>query len=118
MTKAEKTQLLFFVQNGVKSSCGMGGMAEQWAALEKRLPAPGDHAQIMSLLEELRGKGLICAQEAIAKGNTAVLTHLELTESGENSLYRATHRLWPLYWILEQCKDITARALAYFASPQ
>jgi hypothetical protein len=87
MTKAEKIQLLFFIQDGVKSSIGINGMAEQWAALERRLPAPGDHARIMSLLQELREKGLIYAQEAIAKGSTTVLIHLELTERGENNLY-------------------------------
>jgi hypothetical protein len=38
-------------------------------------------------------------------------------ERGENSLYRATHRLWLISWIWEQCKDTTARALAYFFSP-
>jgi len=96
----------------------MNGMAEQWAALEERLPAPGDHARTMSLLQELRGKGLIYAQEAIAKGNTTVLMHLELTENGKKSLYRAMHRLWPIYWMWEQCKEIIARALAYFASQQ
>ncbi len=76
MTKAERTQLLFFIQGGVKSSCGINGMAEQWATLENRLPAPEDHACIMSLLQELKNEGLIYAQEAVAKANTPVLIDL------------------------------------------
>jgi hypothetical protein len=108
MTKAERTQLLFFIQDGVNSSCDINGMSEQWARLEKRLPAPGDHAHVMSLLQELKNKGLIYAQEATAKGNKAVLTRLELTEKGENCLYRGLHRFWFLTCIWKEIKDFAA----------
>jgi len=117
MTKAEKIQLLFFIQNGVKSSSGMGGMAEQWAALEKRLPAPGDHARIMCFLDELRNKGLIYAQEATAKGETDVLMGLELTERGESCLYRGLHRFWFLASIWKETKDFAATVAAKRLEP-
>jgi hypothetical protein len=117
MTKAERTQLLFFIQDGVKSSCGMNGMAEQWATLEERLPASGDHARVMSFLRELKNKGLIYAQEATANGKTPVLTRLELTEKGEHCLYRGLHRLWFLSCIWKEIKDFAATVAAKRLEP-
>lgn len=117
MTKAEKIQLLFFIEEGVKSSCGINGMAEQWARLEKRLPAPEDHTHIMSLLQELRDKGLIYAQEAMAKRMTTVLTHLELTEKGEGALYRGQHPFWFLRCVWEEIKDLAATLTKKFSEP-
>jgi hypothetical protein len=117
MTKAERIQLLFFIQDGVKSSCGMNGMAEQWARLENRLPAPGDHARIMSLLRELKDVGLIYAQEATAKGKTDVLTGLELTEKGASCLYKGLHRFWFLTCVWKEIKDFAATVAAKRLEP-
>jgi hypothetical protein len=117
MTKAERTQILFFIQGGVKSSCGINGIAEEWARLEKRLPAPGDHARIMSLLQELKNKGLIYAQEATAKGKTAALIGLELTEKGESCLYRGLHSFWFLTCIWKEIKDFAATVAAKRLEP-
>jgi hypothetical protein len=92
-------------------------VAEQWATIEKRLPAPGDHARIMSLLLELKDKGLIYAQEAITKGKTDVLINLELTEKGESCLDRGLHRLWFLFCIWKEIKDFAATVAAKRLEP-
>ena len=113
MTKAERIQLLIFVQDGVKSSYGINGMNERWARLEKRLPASGDHDRIMSLLQELRDSGLIDARDAIlGRGKTPVLMGLDLTEKGENALYRGQHPFWFLSAIWNEIKDFAATVTA------
>jgi hypothetical protein len=116
MTRAERTQLLFWIQEGIRHSDGMNGMAEQWARVERRLPVPEDHARIMSMLLELRSRGLIYAQEAKARKVT-VLTCIELTEEGKRYLDRGLHPLWIVGWTWKEFKEIAATVAAKLLQP-
>jgi hypothetical protein len=115
MSKAEETQLLFFINSGVTNSFEL---ANQWAKLQKRLPSPTQHAEMMKMLSYLEASGLIDGQTALDKAKYDVYFQLALTEKGEGNLFRGTHRFWLASLIWEQCMDFGARVLAYFANPQ
>jgi hypothetical protein len=72
----------------------------------------------MSLLLELRDSGLIYAQDAnLGRGKIPVLTGLDLTEKGENALYRGQHTFWFFSVIWKEIKDFAATFAAKRLDP-